>query len=208
MIDPHLFILFMLGAVALNLTPGPDMAFVLAQSANGGPRQGMAAAWGIGTGFLGHMGLAAFGVTAVIAAWPPAFEIVRYAGRGYLLWLAIGMIRHPPHLQRNLGEAGILRAYRRGVLTSLTNPKVAMFTLAFLPQFISPHAGPAWVQILLLGSAFNTSGIIVNSAVAFAGGRIAARMTRDPGLGRVMGYVSGTVMGALAIRLVWPQRGF
>lgn len=208
MIDPHLFVLFMLGAVALNLTPGPDMAYVLAQSANGGPGQGMAAAWGIGTGFLAHMCLAAFGVTAIIAAWPGALDMIRYIGGGYLFWLAIGMIRRPPHLQGASGEASVWKAFRRGVLTNLTNPKMAMFSLAFLPQFISPRAGPAWMQILILGSAFNTSGIIVNSGVAFAGGRIAARMTRNPSLGRVMSYISGTFMGALAVRLVWPQRGF
>ncbi|MDR3507875.1 MAG: LysE family translocator [Caulobacteraceae bacterium] len=206
MIDPHLFAMFMAGAVALNLTPGPDMAFVLAQSASGGARRGIAAALGIGVGALFHMMLAAFGLTALFAAWPLAFDIVRYAGAAYLVWIAIGMIRDPPHLRPAAREASAWTAFRRGVLTNVMNPKVAMFFIAYLPQFVSPHAGPTWAQILILGLAFDLSGTLVNSAVAFGGGRLADRMRRNPTLGRAMGWLSGGVMGALALRLAWPIR--
>src|ERR1700687_3895307 len=98
MLDPHVFALFMAGALALNLAPGPDMTFVLAQSASKGARAGIAAALGIGTGSLVHMTLAAFGLAALFAAFPLAFDAVRYAGALYLVWVAIGMVRHPPHL--------------------------------------------------------------------------------------------------------------
>lgn len=206
MIDPHLFALFMAGAVALNLTPGPDMAFVLAQGASGGPRRGVAAALGVGCGGLFHMTLAAFGLTALFAAWPVAFDIVRYAGAAYLVWIAVGMIRHPPHLRDTAGEASAASAFRRGALTNVMNPKVAMFFIAYLPQFVSPRGGPTWVQILVLGLAFNLSGTLVNSAVAFGGGRLADRLRRNRSLGRAMGWLSGGVMGALALRLAWPMR--
>ncbi len=206
MIDPHLFALFMAGVIALNLTPGPDMAFVLAQSASGGARRGIAAALGIGAGTLFHMSLAAFGLTALFTAWPLAFDIVRYAGAAYLLWIGVGMIRHPPHLRPAAREASAWSAFRRGVLTNVMNPKVAMFFIAFLPQFVSRHAGPAWAQILILGLAFDLSGTLVNSLVALGGGRLAARLKRNPTLGKAMGWFSGGVMGALALRLAWPSQ--
>jgi threonine/homoserine/homoserine lactone efflux protein len=206
MIDPHLFLLFMAGTIALNLTPGPDMAFVLAQSASGGARRGVAAALGIGGGTLFHMGLAAFGLTALFAAWPLAFDIIRYAGAAYLLWIAIGMIRHPPHLRAAPRETSAWSAFRRGVLTNVMNPKVAMFFIAFLPQFVSRHAGPTWVQILILGLAFNASGTLVNSLVAFGGGRLSERLKQNPAMGRAMGWFSGGVMSALALKLAWPSQ--
>ena len=204
--DLHLFMTFMIGALALNLTPGPDMAFVLAQSANNGARQGVAAAVGVGVGSLFHMSLAAFGLTAVFAAWPLAFDLVRYAGAAYLVWIALGMIRHPPHVQSGQAEADPWAAFRRGVLTNVMNPKVAMFFVAFLPQFVSRQAGPAWSQILILRLAFDLSGTAVNSLVALGGGRLAGQLRRNPVLGKVMGWVSGGVMGALALRLLWPSR--
>ena len=206
MIDPHLFAAFMLGALALNLTPGPDMAFVLAQSAGGGARRGVAAALGVGVGTLFHLGLAAFGLTALIAAWPLAFQIVRYIGAAYLLWMAVGMIRNPPHLGATPHEVSAWTAFRRGALTNVMNPKVAMFFLAFLPQFVARDGGPAWVQILILGLAFDLSGTLVNALVAFGGGRPAERLRRQPVIGRAMGWLSGGVMGALALRLAWPER--
>ena len=206
MVDPHLFALFMAGSVALNLTPGPDMAFVLAQSAGGGARRGVAAALGVGVGALFHMSLAAFGLTALLLAWPLAFDIVRYAGAAYLLWMAWGMLRNPPHLDGARRETSAWTAFRRGVLTNVMNPKVAMFFIAFLPQFVSPHAGPTWLQILILGLAFDISGTLVNVGVAFAGGRLAERLRANPRIGQVMGWFSGGVMGALALRLAWPER--
>ena len=207
MIDPHLFALFMAGALALNLTPGPDMAFVLSQSSHGGARQGVAAALGVGVGSLLHMALAAFGLTALITAWPLAFDLIRYGGAAYLLWIAIGMLRHPPQLSAGTAETGAWTAFRRGALTNAMNPKVAMFFIAYLPLFVSPHGAPAWLQILVLGLAFDVSGAVVNSLVAVAGGRLATRLRRNPRLGQVMGWISGGVMGALALRLAWPAKG-
>jgi threonine/homoserine/homoserine lactone efflux protein len=195
--------MFMAGALALNLAPGPDMSFVLAQSASRGTRAGIAAALGIGTGTIFHMTLAAFGLAALFAAWPLAFDIVRYVGAAYLVWIAFGMLRHPPHL--NALDARARAAFRQGVLTNVLNPKVAMFFIAFLPQFVSKTGGPAWLQILLLGIAFDISGTLVNCAVAFGGGRLAHRLRANPGIGKVLGWISASVMVGLALRLVWPQ---
>ena len=202
----HLFLLFMAGALALNLTPGPDMTFVLAQSAHRGAKAGLAAALGVGAGALFHMSLAAFGLAALFAAVPLAFDIVRYLGAAYLVWIALGMIRRPPHLGRDDRQPARGAVFRQGMLTNMLNPKVAMFFIAFLPQFVTPDAGPAWAQILVLGIAFNISGTFINCAVALGGGKLAHRLRAHPRIGKILGWISGSVMLGLALRLAWPQK--
>jgi len=206
MLDPNLFLLFMAGAVALNLTPGPDMTFVLAQAMHRGPRAGVAAAFGGAAGCVCHTTLAAFGLAALFAAYPLAFDIVRYAGAVYLVWIAIGMIRHPPHLNARQAESSERAAFRQGLLTNLLNPKVIMFFIAFLPQFVSRNAGPAWAQFLILGVCFCISGTLVSCAVAFGGGKLAERLKRNPAIGRILGWISASVMLCLALRLAWTER--
>ena len=203
--DLHVFLLFMAGAIALNLTPGPDMTFVLAQATHRGPRAGIAAALGIGTGTFFHMTLAAFGLAALFAAWPLAFDVVRYAGAAYLVWIAIGMLRHPPHL-RAVEEPSVRTAYRQGIVTNILNPKVAIFFIAFLPQFVDQSAGPAWLQILVLGICFDISGTLVNSLVAIGSGKLASRLKHNPLIGKIMGWISASVMLGLAVRLAWTER--
>ena len=204
--DLHLFALFMTGALVLNLTPGPDMTFVLAQAAHRGTRAGLAAALGIGAGTIFHMMLAAFGLAALFAAWPLAFDIVRYAGAAYLVWIAIGMLRHPPHLNAPGTSQSVHTAFRQGVVTNIFNPKVAIFFIAFLPQFVVPGAGPAWMQILVLGVCFDISGTLVNCAVAFGGGKLAGRLRANPAIGKILGWISASVMVGLALRLALLER--
>jgi len=196
----------MAGAIALNLTPGPDMTFVLAQAAHRGTRAGIAAALGIGAGTIFHMTLAAFGLAALFAAWPLAFDIVRYAGAAYLVWIAVGMLCHPPHLSAPGATHSVHTAFRQGVLTNVFNPKVAIFFIAFLPQFVVQGAGPAWLQILVLGICFDISGTLVNCAVAFGSGRLATRLRHNPLIGKILGWISASVMLGLAVRLAWTER--
>jgi threonine/homoserine/homoserine lactone efflux protein len=206
MIDLHTFALFMAGALALNLTPGPDMTFVLAQAAARGPRAGIAAALGIGAGGLFHITMAAFGLAALFAACPLAFDIVRFAGAAYLVWLAVGMLRHPPQLHAQPEAAGSAATFRQGVLTNVMNPKVAIFFIAFLPQFVTPGPMPAWLQFLILGLSFDISGTTVNILVGLSGGRMAARLKRTQLVGRIMGWISASVMLGLALRLAVAER--
>jgi len=205
---PHLdiLLLFMAGALALNITPGPDMTFVLAQATHRGTRAGVAAALGIGAGTLFHMTLAAFGLAALFAAFPLAFDIVRYAGAAYLVWIAIGMIRNPPKLSGATHEGAITTAFRQGIITNIFNPKVAIFFIAFLPQFVVKDAGPAWLQILVLGISFDISGTLVNSLVAIGSGKLAGRLKANPMIGKIMGWISASVMLGLAVRLVVSGR--
>jgi len=206
MFDFHLFALFMVGALALNLTPGPDMTFVLAQATHRGTRAGLAAALGIGAGTIVHMSLAAFGLAALFAAWPLAFDVVRYMGAAYLVWIAIGMLRRPPHLNASIETQSVRTAFRQGMLTNVLNPKVAIFFIAFLPQFVVQGAGPAWLQILLLGVAFDISGTLVNCAVALGGGKLAGRLRVNSSIGKVLGWICASVMLGLALRLAWLER--
>src|SRR5258707_10740677 len=171
MINSHAFLIFMIGALALNLTPGPDITFVLAKSAHRGARAGIAAALGIGTGAIFHMMLAALGLAALFAAWPVAFGIVRLIGAGYLLWLAWQIFQHPPKFGEVEEGDESRKAFQQGLLTNILNPKVAMFFVAFLPQFVMVGGGPAWRQIVILGTAFNIYGTMVNCAVAICGGQ-------------------------------------
>lgn len=199
------FVLFMAGALTLNIAPGPDMAFVLAQSTARGTHAGLLAALGIGAGCVVHVLLATFGLSAVLAASPLAFDIVRYAGAAYLLWIAIAMVRNPPHLSEATPTVSAIHTFRQGMLTNVTNPKVAIFFIAFLPQFVVP--GPtAWAQFLLLGLSFNISGTLVCCLVALGGGALASRLRHHPLMGRIMGWLSACVMLALAMRLVLADR--
>lgn len=202
----EIFLLFMAGALALNITPGPDMTFVLAQATHRGARAGIAAALGIGTGTLFHMSLAAFGLAALFSAFPLAFDVVRYAGAAYLIWIAINMIRHPPQLSETSGGDAIKTAFQQGVITNIFNPKVAIFFIAFLPQFVVKSQGPAWMQILVLGVCFNISATLINCLVALGSGSLSAKLKANPFIGKIMGWISASVMMALAVKLVTSKR--
>ena len=170
MFDPQTFLLFLAGALLLNITPGPDMAFTLATSAKSGPRAGLAAAAGVGTGAFVWAVLTAAGLAALLAASEHALTAIRIAGGAYLLYLAVKTYRQRHEAHDAKGAAGFAKAFRAGALTNLLNPKVGLFYLAFLPSFADPAAGPVWLQILALGTVFSVSGALVLAAVAFAAG--------------------------------------
>ncbi len=200
------FSAFMLRALALNLTPGPDMAFVVSQGSARGTRAGVMAALGIGAGTIVHIVLAALGLAVVLARFPLAFDAIRYAGAAYLVWIAIGLFRR--------GAAGFASApapragaaFRQGALTNMLNPKVALFFLAFLPQFLVADGAPYWRQTLALGAAFDASGTLINLAVALLAGKLAALMTSDPRVARGVNWFAGGVMCALAAKLALARR--
>jgi threonine/homoserine/homoserine lactone efflux protein len=163
--DPELFAASLL---IFNLTPGPDLLFTLTRTLQHGRRAGVAAAFGIGSGCLVHTAAAAFGLAALLAASAEAFTVVRWIGAAYLLWLAVGLLRAPaaaaPEADR-LAEpavpASAWRVFRQGFLTNALNPKVAIFFLAFLPQFIDADAPHKTLAFLFLGAWFTIQGIVV-----------------------------------------------
>jgi threonine/homoserine/homoserine lactone efflux protein len=201
--DPTLFVA---AALLLNLTPGPDMLLVAGTAAAHGPRAGVWAALGVGLGCLFHMVLAALGVSALIAASPWAFAGLKALGGAYLVWMGWGLLRpaarKPPELSAALVEPvlqpvsmGAARAFGQGALTNALNPKVALFFMAFLPQFITPDQPGQTLAFVLLGVAFNVSGTLVNVAVALLSFRLGKRWQAG-GAGQ---------SGGVAAR--WVQRG-
>ncbi len=196
--DPWTFATFVGASTLLYLTPGADMMFTIASGVAGGPRAGLAAAVGIALGVMVHVTLAAAGLAVLIAANPALLDLIRYAGAAYLAYLAWQAWTDRGHLSKAEGRRDIWRAFRRGFLTNILNPKVALFILAFLPQFIDPAAGPAWHQIVILGFILGLGGILTDGTYGVLAGVMAERVRRSAG---VMNKVSAVIFGGLAARI-------
>lgn len=204
-VEPLVLLAFAPAALALNLTPGADMMFVLAQGLRGSARAGMAANLGIAAGCLVHVALAALGLAALLQAHPAAFEAVRWAGVCYLLYLAIKAWRAKAPQAALVRAAPLARIFRDGLVVNLLNPKVALFILAFLPQFVDP-ARAVMPQFIVLGLVFCAGGLLVNGAVALFSGRLGALLLTSDRAARALNRISAGVFAALALRLAVMQR--
>ena len=161
----HLW-LFVVSGLLLNVTPGPDSLFIMARSATQGWRAGFVACWGIGSGVFVHVFAAALGLSALLATSATAFTVVKIIGAAYLAWIGIGMLRQ----RAGAGEAVVVDAapraisyraiFRQGFLTNVLNPKVALFFLAFVPQFIAPDAPSKPLAFIVLGVIFDVNGML------------------------------------------------
>ncbi len=204
MIEPVTLLAFIPAALALNLTPGADMMFCLAQGARGGPRPALAASAGISAGSMVHVTAAGLGLGALTAAHPGLFDAIRWIGVAYLLWLAWKTLRTPDMA----GDRPVVRparAFRDGLLVNLTNPKVIFFILAFVPQFVDP-ARPVLPQFLVFGGVIAFGGFFVNGAVGWFSGSLGAALAGNARLERVLRRISATILGALALRLALEGR--
>lgn len=206
-VEPLVLLAFVPAGLALNLTPGADMMFTLAQGLKAGPRAGMAANAGIAVGGLIQTLIAALGLGALVAAHPMAFDAIRWAGVAYLLVLAVQALRAGPMQTTVSGTTPPLgRIFIDGMLVNLLNPKVILFILAFLPQFVDP-ARPVLPQFLMLGLVFALGGLVVNGLVALFAGGIGQRLAGSARLSRWLGRASATIFAALALRLALMPRG-
>ncbi len=203
MIDPAQLLLFYPAVLALNLTPGNDMLFCLGQGIRSGPKAGFAANLGIALGAMMHTLLAALGLSALLATYPLAFEIIRWFGVAYLVWLGVQTLLHfeLAAADTKAVPVSVFRAFCAGVIVNLFNPKVAIFILAFIPQFIEPERGAAFLQFLLLGLIFSVNGIWVNGAVGVFAGRFGQLLRTHTGFVLVFRYVSALIFFALALRM-------
>ena len=206
----HSLALFLAAGLALNLTPGPDMLYVAARGASEGRSAGVVSALGIGAGTLVHVTLVAAGLAALLAAVPLAYSVLRLGGAAYLIYLGVRALRGGSATStRSLAPASLGVIFRQGVITNVLNPKVALFFLAFLPQFVDPSRGSAALQVIALGLLFDVSGTLVNLAVALASSRVANRLRRagEPGgAGRIMQRATGGLFIALGARLAYGAR--
>lgn len=201
---------FITAAILLNISPGPDIAYILGQTVKGGTRAGVAAMLGIWTGALAHVFLAAAGLSAVLMTSATAFSIVKWIGAGYLIWLGIQAIRSSGGTL--VGSSAVTstpsftKIYTQGALVCALNPKVAVFFLAFLPQFVEPGAGPTWAQLSLHGVMIIVVAVFVEPPLIFAANGIARLTKKNPAITKWMDRGMGSLFIALGIRLAAQER--
>jgi threonine/homoserine/homoserine lactone efflux protein len=206
--DLHSLLIFIGAGLLLNITPGPDVLYIVGRSLSQGRAAGVISSLGISTGCLFHVTTAALGLSAVMLTVPAAFDVVRYAGAAYLVWLGINALRSSSSAVafKALERTSPATIFRQGALTNILNPKVALFFLAFLPQFTDPARGPIALQILWLGLIF-----IFNSTFVCVGYAVAAAWLGDwlktrRNVATRLGQVTGLLYIALGLRLVWLDR--
>jgi threonine/homoserine/homoserine lactone efflux protein len=200
-------LVFLAAALSLNLTPGNDMMYVLGQSLKGGARGGISASLGIAGGSLIHLGFVALGVAVILARYPLLFDLIRYAGACYLLWIAYTTLTSPMSaLAHDDTQRSTFAAFRDGVLVNLFNPKIIVFMFAFLPPFIRPENGSPLLQLLILGMIFNVGGTVINCVVALFAGKIGAALSSNMSFRRWFSRISAGLFVLLAARLVFERK--
>ena len=206
--DATSLIVFMTATLTLNLTPGPDMLYVIARSMGQGQKAGVISALGIGGGCLAHTFAAAFGLSALLTSSAVAYDLVKYAGAIYLVYLGARSLLGKSPLQEHseLIPTSLSNIFYQGVVTNVLNPKVALFFLAYLPQFTKAGRGSIAWQIIILGLLFNVSGTLVNVVVALLGGRIGEAFKKRPAFARKQRWITGAVFIALGLRLAFAKR--
>jgi len=199
--------LFLAASALLTVAPGPDIVYVLTRGIAQGPRAGVAAALGFASGCIFHTLLAALGIAALIRSSDLAFNAVRYAGAAYLAWIGIQALRHRAAFSvEGAGDARSLALiYRQSVLGNMLNPKVTLFFLAFLPQFVDAKAGHVGLQMALLGAIFMAQTVVIFGAVALFSGYIGAWIRRKPAIGARLNVFAGLTFIALGVRVALPR---
>jgi threonine/homoserine/homoserine lactone efflux protein len=202
--DTQHLLLFIAAGLLLNLTPGPDVLYIVSNALRHGARTGVVAALGINAGCFVHIAAAAVGVSALLAASATAFAVLKWIGAAYLLWVGVRLLfaRAQPTAWtgRALAGNGAWAVFRGGFLTNALNPKVAIFFLAFVPQFIAPHAEHQALAFLALGSLFNIDSVIVNAGWALAAAWLARRGAVQRSL-QWLDRAAGAMFVAFGLRL-------
>ena len=207
----HDLALFAAAALLVNLTPGPDMLFVIGSSAARGRRAGVLAALGVGAGCMLHIAMAAVGLSALLAASATAFTFVKWAGAAYLVWTGLSMLLAPRGAAAREVEVATRssRVFWQGALTNALNPKVALFFLAFLPQFIDPGASNQGWAFVALGLLFNAGGTLVNVVVALLAGALRNGFEDRGGAARAGPWLrraAGALFVGLGVKLALAAR--
>jgi threonine/homoserine/homoserine lactone efflux protein len=200
---------FLTAAFLLNLSPGPDMAFILGQTARGGMKTGFSAMFGIWSGAFLHVVFAALGLSAILATSAVAFSAVKWAGTAYLIWLGIQALRSKGAIHAspvNVPARNLARVFQQGMLVAALNPKVAIFFLAFLPQFVEAGAGPVSAQLFLHGSLIIVAAAFVEPPLVVVGGRLTSYLNNNVRVSRWMDRGLGALFVGLGIKLATSDR--
>ncbi len=205
MIETVTLLAFIPAAMALNFTPGADMMFCFGQGLRSGAKPALIASAGVSAGLMVHVLLAGLGLGAAVSTLPWLFDVIRWMGVAYLMYLAWGAIRYGA-VSDDKPAKPTRYAFRDGLVVNLTNPKVILFVLAFIPQFVNPAIGPILPQFLILGVIIALGGFVVNGLVGVFAGGAGRVLISNPRASRIMGWVTGGIFTALALRLAIMER--
>jgi RhtB (resistance to homoserine/threonine) family protein len=206
----HDYWLFIGTGILLNLTPGQDTMFIIGRTLTGGPRAGVASAFGIMVGSMCHTVAAALGFSAIIATSATAFSVVKLLGAAYLIFLGAKLLwsrasAQPEAQAASASASAAWSCFRQGIITNVLNPKVALFFLAFLPQFIDPNSPTKAVAFLALGATFITSGLIWCLVLVSAAARLRLFFQRNPNARTIIDRITGALFLTLGVRLAWSR---
>jgi threonine/homoserine/homoserine lactone efflux protein len=209
MIPLNDLVIFSGAALVMVLTPGPNMIYLISRSISQGREAGVISLFGVVAGFVVHMLAAAIGLTALFMAVPMAYELLKWVGAAYLLWLAWQAVKpgaRSPFQPKHLPVDSRNKLLAMGFLTSVLNPKIAIFYLAILPQFIAPENGPVFTQSLILGTVQITVSFAVNLLIALSAAKVAVWFSRNPTWLGIQRYFMGFVLAGLAVKLMLEKR--
>lgn len=201
-------LLFSAAALLMVLTPGPNMIYLISRSICQGRKAGVISLLGVIVGFLVHMFAAAIGLSALFLAVPLAYEVLKWAGAAYLLYLAWQAVKpgaRSPFEARELPEDSPSRLFFMGFLTNVLNPKIAVFYLSIFPQFVSPEHGSVFIQSIVLGLTQISVSFMVNLAITLSAASLASWFVRNPRWLAIQRYLMGFVLAGLAVRLAVEQ---
>jgi len=200
---------FMAASIALYIAPGPDLIYVATRAMGQGRRAGMLSAFGVSTGVLVHMFAASFGLAVLLQVWPTAFVVIKWAGIAYLIYLGIRMLlskQHDLDLAPTRHARSDWRLYRQGFFCNILNPKIALFFLAFLPQFTDAALGDVTLQMLFFGAVFATGGLAWILMIAYVFGHAGNWVARHPRALRAQKWITGSSMLGLALFVALEER--
>lgn len=208
MMDLSLLLSFLAVSVLLTLAPGPDILFVIAQSVSNGRKAGVCTALGLATGVIAHTLAAALGITAILYNSAFAFQLIKYAGALYLLYLAYQAVKEGarPLFAATPEKQSGFQLYRTGIFMNVLNPKVSLFFLAFLPQFITPGTGNEPVQMMILGVVFMVQAVILFSVIALFAGLVGQKLFGRPSIGKYVNYGKAILYAVIGIRIALSEK--
>jgi threonine/homoserine/homoserine lactone efflux protein len=202
-VDSTSYVVFVLAVLVVCVTPGPDMLYILTHGISQGTRAGLLSAVGMSAGMAFHTVAVALVVATLVRSSAAAYEVLRYAGAAYLLYLAWQSLRDSSgtDLDGSHEPVPLSTVFRRAAITNLLNPKIILFYLAFLPQFVSTSAGRPGLQLLVLGLTFTVLGLLVDCLIALLSGQIGRRLRKRPGSGSWLNRLAGMVFIGLAAKV-------
>jgi threonine/homoserine/homoserine lactone efflux protein len=206
---PDILFAFFAASVLVTLAPGPDNLMVLSLGISRGRAAGIGFGLGCAAGCATHTLWATLGIGALVLASDMAFTLLKLAGAAYLIYIAVLSWRHAGQAvvaRIESGEDSLWLHFRRGFIANAINPKVALFFIAFLPQFVDPAHGALWPQMLLLGAVFAAQTILIFGAIGWFAGRIGTRLAQQPRIAAWLDRLAGAIFVGLALRLAGAQR--